>query len=50
MQDEMRIAFKKEVDRWVEEGILVPWKGKIESDGSNPANKTKSDQCWTLRN
>ena len=31
MQDEERVAFENEVDRWIEEGILVPWKEKVQS-------------------
>ena len=28
---EIKESFEKEVDRWVEEGILVPWEGKVDS-------------------
>ena len=31
IQDEEKMAFKKEVDRWIEEGIFVPWKKKVQS-------------------
>ena len=26
----MREEFEKEVDRWIEEDILIPWKDKVE--------------------
>ena len=35
LNGQMRVEFEKEVDRWVEEGILIPWKRKVE-DGVLP--------------
>lgn len=31
MQGEKREEFEKEVDRWIEDGILVPWKEEVHS-------------------
>ena len=30
LRGEIRVEFKKEVERWIDKGILILWPGKVE--------------------
>ena len=30
LREEIRVEFKKEVESWIDKGILIPWSGKVE--------------------